>query len=85
MERWSTWQLQQKIQSLLYERTAISRTPGHLIRRELARLRDEDRVSPYLVFEDPYFLDFSPRRGHSVATSCGCELVVLASGDLQVA
>ena len=58
IERWSTRLLQQKIQSLLYERTAISRKPGHLIRRELARLRDEDRVSADLVFRDPYFLDF---------------------------
>jgi predicted nuclease of restriction endonuclease-like (RecB) superfamily len=43
IERWSTRLLQQKIQSLLYERTAISRKSGHLIRRELARLRDEGR------------------------------------------
>src|SRR6516162_1542749 len=58
IERWSTRLLQQKIQSLLYERTAISRKSGHLIRRELARLRDEGRMTPDLVFRDPYFLDF---------------------------
>lgn len=43
---------------MLYERTALSRKPEDLARRELAALREEDRVSPDLVFRDPYFLDF---------------------------
>ena len=58
IERWSTRTLQDKIQGMLYERTAISRKPDHLARKELAVLRDEDRVSPDLVFRDPYLLDF---------------------------
>jgi predicted nuclease of restriction endonuclease-like (RecB) superfamily len=58
LERWSTRTLQDKIQGMLYERTAISRKAAHLARQELAALRDEDRVSPDLVFRDPYFLDF---------------------------
>ena len=56
IERWSTRTLQAKIQGMLYERTAISRKPGHLAREELDALRDEDRVSPDLVFRDPYLL-----------------------------
>jgi predicted nuclease of restriction endonuclease-like (RecB) superfamily len=58
VERWSTRTLENKIQGMLYERTAISRKPSHLAREELAALRDKDRVSPDLVFRDPYFLDF---------------------------
>ena len=58
IERWSTRTLQDKIQGMLYERTAISRKPGELARKELAALRDEDRVSPDLIFRDPYLLDF---------------------------
>ena len=58
LERWSTRTLQDKIQGMLYERTAISRRPAQLARKELAALRDEDRVSPDLVFRDPYLLDF---------------------------
>jgi predicted nuclease of restriction endonuclease-like (RecB) superfamily len=58
IERWSTRTLQDKIQGMLYERTAISRKPAHLARKELDALRDEDRVSPDLVFRDPYLLDF---------------------------
>jgi len=58
IERWSTRTLQDMIQGMLYERTAISRKPAHLARKELDALRDEDRVSPDLVFRDPYLLDF---------------------------
>jgi predicted nuclease of restriction endonuclease-like (RecB) superfamily len=58
IEHWSTRTLQDKIQGMLYERTAISRKPDHLARKELDALRDEDRVSPDLVFRDPYLLDF---------------------------
>src|SRR5208337_4808588 len=58
VENWSTRTLQHKIQSMLYERTALSKKPDKLIRQELTRLRDEDKVTPDLVFRDPYILDF---------------------------
>jgi predicted nuclease of restriction endonuclease-like (RecB) superfamily len=58
VERWSTRMLEKKIGSMLFERTALSRKPDELARRELAALRDEDRVSPDLIFRDPYLLDF---------------------------
>jgi predicted nuclease of restriction endonuclease-like (RecB) superfamily len=58
IERWSVRTLQKKIDSMLYERTAISRKPEELIRSELDILQEENRLSPDLVFRDPYFLDF---------------------------
>jgi predicted nuclease of restriction endonuclease-like (RecB) superfamily len=58
LERWSTRTLEKKIGGMLFERTALSRKPEELARRELAALRDEDRISPDLVFRDPYLLDF---------------------------
>lgn len=58
MERWSTRTLEKKIASLLFERTALSKKPDSLIAAELKRLRDEDKLSPDLVFRDPYVLDF---------------------------
>src|SRR5262249_45735455 len=48
---------------MLYERTAISKKPDKLIRRELERLRDEDKLTPDLVFRDPYVLDFLQLKG----------------------
>jgi len=58
IERWNTRTLHAKIQSMLYERTALSKKSEKLIKQELAALRDEDRMTPDLVFRDPYFLDF---------------------------
>lgn len=58
LERWSTRTLGRKIDGMLFERTGLSRKPAELARQELAALRDEDRLTPDLVFRDPYFLDF---------------------------
>ena len=50
--------LRSKIQSSLFERTALSKKPAQLISQELAALRNDGRVTPDLVFRDPYLLDF---------------------------
>ena len=58
VERWSVRQLRDKIGSMLYERTALSKKPEKLIKQELAVLREQDKLTPDLVFRDPYLLDF---------------------------
>jgi predicted nuclease of restriction endonuclease-like (RecB) superfamily len=58
IERWSTRTLEKKIASQLYERTALAKKPEEVIKRELQMLRSDDRLTPDLVFRDPYFLDF---------------------------
>ena len=58
VERWSVRTLRKKIDGMLYERTAISKKPEELVKKELSALREEDRLTPDLVFRDPYFLDF---------------------------
>ena len=58
IERWSIRTLRQKIQGMLFERTAISKKPDEIIKTELAELRDEDKLTPDLIFRDTYFLDF---------------------------
>lgn len=58
LENWDTRTLNKKIQSMLFERTALSRKPEKLIEIELQELRDTDKLTPDLVFRDPYFLDF---------------------------
>lgn len=58
IEAWSTRVLAQKVDSMLYERTALSKKPEELIRKELAVLREKDELTPALVFQDPYMLDF---------------------------
>lgn len=58
IERWSVRTLRQKIGGMLYERTALSKSPDALIKQELRALRQEDRLTPDLIFRDPYLLDF---------------------------
>jgi predicted nuclease of restriction endonuclease-like (RecB) superfamily len=58
IERWSVRTLSARIDSMLYQRTALSRQPDALIQHELAALRETDHITPALVFRDPYFLDF---------------------------
>ncbi len=58
LERWSVRQLQERIQSMLFERTAISRKPEDTIQRDIAALREQGSLSADLAFRDPYVLDF---------------------------
>ena len=58
LEKWSTRQLQNRIDSMLFERTALSRKPESTIRHDLDRLRQENKLSPDLLLKDPYILDF---------------------------
>lgn len=58
IEGWNVRTLRSKIDSMLYERTALSKKPDEVVREELRQLRESDQISPDLVFRDPYFLDF---------------------------
>lgn len=57
-ERWSVRTLRERIESMLYERTALSQKSEETITQELAALRDAQRMTPALVMRDPYILDF---------------------------
>jgi predicted nuclease of restriction endonuclease-like (RecB) superfamily len=58
LEGWSVRQLKERVNSMLYERTALSRKPEEAIRHDLAQLRDKQQISPDLLLRDPYVLDF---------------------------
>jgi predicted nuclease of restriction endonuclease-like (RecB) superfamily len=64
LERWSVRQLQERIDSLLYERTALSQKPEPLIQQELALSRQEGRPTPDMLLKDPYLLDFLGLNDH---------------------
>ncbi|MDD2547826.1 MAG: PDDEXK nuclease domain-containing protein [Burkholderiaceae bacterium] len=57
-ERWSVRTLRERMGSMLFERTALSRKPDGLLAGELATLREQGELSPALVLKDPYILDF---------------------------
>ena len=58
LEKWSVRTLKSKIDSMLYERTSISKKPEELAKLELKSLKENDILSPDLVFRDHYVLDF---------------------------
>jgi len=57
-ERWTVRTLREQIDLMLFERTAISRKPEETVKQELEALRDEQKLTPNLIFRNPYVLDF---------------------------
>ena len=57
IEHWDTRTLDEKIDSLLYERTALSRKPEELIKQELKQIQHTNVLTPDAVFRSSYFLD----------------------------
>jgi predicted nuclease of restriction endonuclease-like (RecB) superfamily len=57
-ERWSVRTLNERINSMLYERTAISQKPDQTIINDLKDLNENNKMSTDLFFKDPYILDF---------------------------
>lgn len=57
-ERWSVRVLRDRIQGMLFERTAISQKPELTIRKDLDELRKTGNMSRDLVLRDPYVLEF---------------------------
>lgn len=57
-EKWSVRVFKERINSMLYERTAISKKPEETIKKELEMLRNDKIMSDSLFIRDPYILDF---------------------------
>jgi len=57
IEHWDTRTLDQKIDSMLFERTALSRKPEELIKQELQQIKATHSLTPDAVFRSSYFLD----------------------------
>ena len=57
IEHWSTRTLDEKIDAMLYERTALSRKPEAIIQKELNEIKSDNKLTPDIVFRSSYFLD----------------------------
>lgn len=57
-EHWSVRTLTDRINSMLYERTAISKKPELTIKNDLKLLNEKNKMTTDLFFKDPYVLDF---------------------------
>lgn len=59
IEQWSVRHLKQKIDGMLFERTALSKKPDQVIKKSLKDFNDNGELSPDFVFHDPCFLHFT--------------------------
>jgi predicted nuclease of restriction endonuclease-like (RecB) superfamily len=57
-EHWSVRQLSERIDSQLFERTAISKKPEETIINDLKTLREDGKMTLDLFLKDPVMLDF---------------------------
>lgn len=57
IEHWDTRTLCEKIDAMLYERTALSQKPEVLIKKELEQIHSTNTLTPDVVFRSSYFLD----------------------------
>lgn len=57
-ENWSVRELAGRIDSMLFERTALSQKGEETIYNDLKKLREEKQMSVELFLKDPYMLDF---------------------------
>ena len=64
LEAWSTRTLSERIDSMLFERSALSRKPEETVRLELQALAEKGDMTPALVLKDPYVLDFLELNDH---------------------
>lgn len=56
-QNWGVRTLRERIDSMLYERTSLSKQPDELIKYELNNIKQEE-FSKNMILKDPYFLDF---------------------------
>lgn len=56
-DRWSVRTLRERIDSMLYERIALSKQPDELIKYELENT-EQEQFSKNMILKDPYLLDF---------------------------
>ena len=56
-QNWGVRTLRKQIDSMLYERTALSKKSDELIQHELKNIQN-DKYSKDVIFKDPYLLDF---------------------------
>lgn len=57
IEHWDTRTLDSKIDTMLYERTVLSRKPEDVIKQELEKIKSTNTLTPDVVFRSSYFLD----------------------------
>lgn len=58
IEHWNVRELRDRINSMLFERTVLSKKPEKLIKQEIKQLQTHKKFTEDIVFRDNYLLDF---------------------------
>lgn len=58
VQNWSVRCLKKQVDSLLYDRTMLSKKPDDVIEHQLSQLKYQDEMTTDMVFKDPYFINF---------------------------
>ena len=64
IEAWSVRTLNDRINSMLFERTALSKKPAETIKLELQQLSQHRQLNSNFLLKDPYVLDFLELNDH---------------------
>ena len=64
IQKWSVRDFKKQIDSMLYERTAISKGVKSVIETNIKQLSKSDIISSDMVFKDPYFMDFIGQKNY---------------------
>lgn len=62
VQKWSVRGLKKQMSSMLFERTAISKSENKVIDSQIKELSVSDKMTPELTFKDPYFIEFTSGR-----------------------
>ncbi len=58
VQNWSVRALKKEMDSMLFERTVLSKQPDNVIQSQISKLQTQDEMSADFVFKDPYFIHF---------------------------
>lgn len=76
LQGWSVRVLRKKINTMLYERTALAKQPEPMIKAEIEKLKQGDLMNPDLYLQDPCVLKFLYPR--SIQTERDLESAILS-------
>lgn len=75
IEGWRTRELIKKINSMYYERVALSKKPENIVATEVAKLRETSKLTADVIFQDPFILE--SLSGRMIKTENNLEQAIL--------
>ena len=58
VQNWSVRGFKKNLESMLYERSVISKHPENIVKEHITKMQEQDVMTTELIFKDPYFINF---------------------------